>query len=315
MPLIHLGNKIRQYKQLAVLQQRRLNRSADPISASQREQHRTALLRVADILKQNWALLLFERRFLQNYRTYTEYLTKAEVVDKLLAALVAYEKCLTHQAADTNGVRYDLTDFERSLDRAISTVHDAGKTVHYEAVGIPKTSWACVQEYQGWKANRRDLMNPSIGKLRITQSEVPEFGNLMDGRFTVTFSDEMGEDAEELPLGGTLPEKLMETFDKTYRHAADMSVEMLPPDLGLEEEAAVPVVVPQGRKKRTKKKYQKMVHFELKRVEEVIDEIKTEAEDTIDAVAVAVEVAPVAPIRDPSFHIALRRRNAMGRTA
>lgn len=236
------------------------------------------------------------------------------MVDKFLAALVAYEKCLTHQAADTNGVRYDLADFERSLGSAISTVHDAGKAVYYEAVGIPKASWACVQEYQGWKANRRDLMNPSIGKLRITQSEVPEFGNLMDGRFTVTFSDEAGEDAEELPLGDTLPEKLMETFDKTYRHAADMSAEMLPPDLGLEEEAVVPVAVPQGRKKKSKKNKQKRVHFELKRIEKVIDEIKTEAEDTTDAVAVAVEVAPVAPKRGASFGYALRNRKPTGRT-
>lgn len=291
MPLIRLGNRIRQFKQLAVLQEHRLNRATDPLSASQREHHRTALLHVADILKQDWAFLLFERRFLQNYRTYTEFLTKAEVVDKLLEALVAYEKCLTHQAADPDGVRYDLTDFERILRSAIFTVHDAGKTVLYEAVGRPKTSWACVQEYQGWKSNWRDLMNVSKGKLRITESEVPQFAHLMGGRFTATFSDDAGNDAEELPLEDTLPKRLMYTFEQAYKNAADMYVKVPPI---LKHKAVVPSVVPQGRKtKKNKLKKQKMVHFKMKMVKRVLDEIKTE--DTTDAVAPAPAPAPVPP--------------------
>jgi len=200
MPILLLGNKRRQFKQLAALQQCRLNRANDPLSAYQREDHRTALLLVSDILKQDWSFLLLKRRFLQDSRTFTETFTKNQVAYKLLAALATYEKCLSHQAADPSRVRYDLSGLERRLAVAIQTVHTLGQSVNYEVVGRPKTSWKCTKEYEGCKASRRDMMDPLKGKLRVKERDVPEFGDLMDGGMTVTFCDELGEEMDEVPL-------------------------------------------------------------------------------------------------------------------
>lgn len=248
MPKLLLGNKIRQFKQLVVLQQCRLDRKDDPISAYQREAHRAALMLVSDILKQQWSYLLFERPFLQDSRTFTATFTKAEVADALLAALEVYEKCLTHQAKDTDSVRYDLAEFERRLAVAIGAVHTLGQTVSYEAVERPKTSWKCMAEYEGWKGNWRDMMDPSKGKVRASESEVPELGCLIDGNMTVTFYDESGEDMEEVPLSDALPAELVSGFDDAFKHVGDVE-----PEMEMEMEPQVPKVkppasvVPQGR--------------------------------------------------------------------
>ena len=247
MPILLLGNKRRQFKQLAVLQQCRLNRANDSLSAYQRDDHRTALLLVSDILKQEWSFLLLERQFLQDSRTFTETFTKAQVVDKLLAALETYEKCLTHQAADPGRVRYDLSGLEHRLAIAIGTVHSLGQSVNYEAVERPKTSWKCTKEYEGWKASWRDMMDPLKGKLRVRERDVPEFGHLMDGGMTVTFCDESGEDVKEVPLSDTLPAELVKSFDQANQRAGnarwETEVEPQTPRMS----TAAPMVVPQGR--------------------------------------------------------------------
>lgn len=250
MPILLLGNKRRQFKQLAVLQQYRLNRANDPLSAYQRDDHRTALLLVSDILKQEWSYLLFERRFLQDTRTFTETLTKTQVVDKLLAALETYEKCLTHQAFDPSGVKYDLSDLESRLSVAIETLHTLGQSAKYEAVEIAKTSWKCTKEYEGWKANWRDMLDPLKGKLRVKERDVPELGTLLDGGMTVTFCDEFGEETEEVPLADTLPTELMASFDQALDRAGgvDWKAKAKPKTpKGKKGKKAAPSVVPQGR--------------------------------------------------------------------
>jgi DNA-binding HxlR family transcriptional regulator len=249
MPTLLLGNKIRQYRQLAVLQQCRLNRNNDPFSAYQREHHRTALQLVSDILKQEWSFLLLERRFLQDSRTFTLYLTKAQVVDKLLEALEAYEKCLTHQALDPSRVRYDLTEFERNLGEVISTIITVGQDVLYEAVERPKTSWKCTNEYEGWKGSWRELVDPLKGKLRVSERDVPELGRLTDGNITVTFCDEDGEGVDELPLSDTLPEELVGTSDEASRQIGSLDLKMK--SEVLEVRPAGSLKIPQGRKEFT----------------------------------------------------------------
>jgi hypothetical protein len=251
MPILLLGNRRRQYKQLAVLQQYRLNRANDPLSAYQRDDHRTALLLVSDILKQEWSYLLFERRFLRETRTFTETFTKTQVVDKLLAALETYEKCLTHQAIDPNRVRYDLSDFERRLSLAIETVHELGESVKYEAVEIPKTSWKCTKEYEGWKANWPDMLDPLKGKLRARERDVPELGTLIDGNMTITFGDEFGEDTQEVPLIDTLPAELVASFDQALERAGDVEWKTKAKSKTLKGKKAGPIVVPQGRSEFT----------------------------------------------------------------
>ena len=247
MPILLLGNKRRQFKQLAVLQQCRLNRANDPLSAYQRDDHRTALLLVSDILKQEWSYLLFERRFLQDTRTFTETFTKTQVVDKLLAALETYEKCLTHQAADPSGVKYDLSELESRLSVAIETVHTLGQSVKYEAVEIPKTSWKCTKEYEGWKANWRDMMDPLKGKLRVRERDVPEFGTLIDGDMTVTFCDEFGEEMEEVSLTETLPTELVLSFDQAFERAGNVDWKAKSKPQNPKVKKAAPLVLPQGR--------------------------------------------------------------------
>ena len=247
MPILLLGNKRRQFKQLAVLQQCRLNRANDPLSAYQRDDHRTALLLVSDILKQEWSYLLFDRRFLQDTRTFTETFTKTQVVDKLLAALETYEKCLTHQAADPSGVKYDLSELESRLSVAIQTVHTLGQSVKYEAVEIPKTSWKCTKEYEGWKANWRDMMDPLKGKLRVRERDVPEFGTLIDGDMTVTFCDELGKETEEVPLTETLPAELVLSFDQAFERAGNVDWKAKAKPQNPKVKKAAPLMLPQGR--------------------------------------------------------------------
>jgi hypothetical protein len=247
MPILLLGNKRRQYKQLAVLQQYRLNRANDPLSAYQRDDHRTALLIISDILKQEWSYLLFERRFLLDTRTFTETFTKTQVVDKLLAALETYEKCLTHQAIDPKSVRYDLSDFESRLSLAIQTVHELGQSAKYEAVEIPKTSWKCTKEYEGWKANWRDMLDSLKGKLRVRERDVPELGTLIDGNMTITFGDEFGEEAKEAPLIDTLPTELVASFDRALERAGDVEWKTKTKPKTPKGKKAGPTVVPQGR--------------------------------------------------------------------
>lgn len=288
MPILLLGNKIRQFKQLAVLQQCRLNRFSDPLSAYQREDHRTALQLVSDILKQEWSFLLIERRFLRDTRTYTEYLTKAQVADKLLAALEAYEKCLTHQAAQPAFVRYDLAEFERNLAAAVSTVYTIGQTVLYEAIERPRTSWKCTKEYEGWKGSWRDMMDPLKGKLRVRETDVPELGRLIDGNITVTFCDENGEGVEDFPLVDTLPEGLVDTFDEAFKHAGSAELKMEPQVV--KAEAAGSPMIPQGRREFT---------FRPKSMNK-FDAIKIEGDGDI--------LTPVVLETRPSVRLTLRRK-------
>jgi hypothetical protein len=274
MPTLLLGNKIRQYRQLAVLQQCRLKRNNDPLSANQREHHRAALKLVSDILKQEWAFLLLERRFLQDSRTFTLYLTKAQVVDKLLEALEAYEKCLTHQALDPAHVRYDLKEFERNLGEAISTIISVGQDVLYEAVERPKTSWKCTKEYEGWKGSWRELVDPLKGKLRVSERDVPELGRLIDGNITVTFCDEDGEGVDELPLSDSLPEELVGTFDGAFKHAGSLDLEIEPEVSELKPPGSL--MVPQGRREFA---------FRPKSVKEVVAiKVEEEAGTSVPAV-------------------------------
>jgi hypothetical protein len=288
MPTILLGNKIRQYRQLAVLQQCRLSRHNDPFSAYQREQHRTALQLVSDILKQEWAFLLLERRFLQDSRTFTLYLTKAQVVDKLLEALEAYEKCLTHQASDPSRVRYNLREFERNLGEAISTIVAVGQDVLYEAVERPKTSWKCTKEYEGWKGNWREMVDPLKGKLRVSERDVPELGRLIDGNITVTFCDEDGEDVDELPLNDSLPEELAGTLAQASEHDGSLNLETEPK--ASEIEPAGSLMVPQSRRK---------FEFRPKSVKEVVD---VNVEEDVGMVVPAVAAAR------SSIRLTLRRK-------
>jgi DNA-binding HxlR family transcriptional regulator len=277
MPILSLGNKIRQFKQLAVLQQCRLDRHNDPLSAHQHKHHRTALHLVSDILKQEWSFLLLERQFLQDNRTFTRYLTKSQVVDKLLVALEAYEKCLTHQAVDPSRVRYDLTDFERNLAEAISTVYTVGQAVLYVAVERAKTSWKCTKEYEEWRANWRDMVDPTKGKLRVKERDVPELSRLIDGDITVTFYDEDDGSLEEVPLTDTLPEMLVDHFDDAYKHVGSLEL-TVQPKVPKAKEAAW-AMVPQGRRGLIckPKRVKKITTIRPKNVKE-IDTIEFEEE-------------------------------------
>lgn len=212
MPTLLLGNKLRQFKQLTVLQRRRLARKDDPLSVYQHEHHGIALRYVSDILRQEWMVLLIERRFLLSRRSFTEHLSKYEVTDKLLAALESYEDCLSHQAAKPESVAYDLTEFERRLSVAIQTVHSmGGGPMLLEAVERPKAGWKCVREYETWKGNWRVLSDPEKGKLRVQEWDVPELGQLLDGQMTVTFFGEDGDATREVPLAQTLPDDLKDS--------------------------------------------------------------------------------------------------------
>ena len=305
MPILLLGNKRRQYKQLAVLQQYRLNRANDPLSAYQRDDHRTALLLVSDILKQEWSYLLFERRFLQDTRTFTETSTKTQVVDKLLAALETYEKCLTHQAIDPNCVRYDLSEFERRLSLAIQTVHELGESVKYEAVEIPKTSWKCTKEYEGWKANWRDMLDPLKDKLRFKERDVPEFGTLVDGDMTVTFCDEFGEETD-VPLADTLPTELVASFGQAAERAGNVDWRMKAKPQNWKVRTAATSVVPQNHSEfvfRSKSAVDVSIKLEDES-EEVASKKLGKLEHPIDTTEL------VAPAKPSPVRISLRRRKA-----
>lgn len=304
MPILLLGNKRRQYKRLAVLQQYRLNRANDPLSAYQRDDHRTALLLVSDILKQDWSYLLFERRFLQDPRTFTETFTKTQVVDKLLAALETYEKCLTHQAIDPNRVRYDLSEFEHRLSLAIQTVHELGQSVKYEAVEIPKTSWKCTKEYEGWKANWRDMLDPLKGKLRVRERDVPELGTLIDGNMTITFDDEFGEETKEVSLIDTLPTELVASFDQALERAGDVKWKTKAKPKTPKGKKAGPMVVPQSRSEfafRTKSALSTSVRLE--------DEIKEVASMKLGKLENQIDTTElVAPAERTPVRISIRRK-------
>lgn len=246
MPTLLLGNKLRQFKQLTVLQRRRLARKDDPLSAHQHDHHGIALRYVSDILRQEWTILLIERRFLRSRRSFTEHLSKYEVTDKLLAALESYEDCLSHQAAKPESVVYDLTEFERRLAVAIQTVHSMGSgPMLLEAVERPKAGWKCVREYETWKGNWRVLSDPEKGKLRIHEWDVPELGQLLDGQMTVTFFGEDGDATREVPLAETLHDDLKDS-DEDGRKAEE---EVLQAEAKAQQamKQVVSPKVPQGR--------------------------------------------------------------------
>jgi hypothetical protein len=303
MPILLIGNKRRQFQQLAALRQCRLNRANDPLSAYQREGHRTALLLVSDILKQEWSYLLLERRFLQDSRTFTETFTKTQVADKLLAALQTYEKCLSHQAADPSRVRYDLSGLERRLTVAIQMVHTLGQSVNYEAVERPKTSWKCTKEYEGWKASWHDMMNPLKGKLRVRERDVPDFGDLMDGGMTVTFWDEFGEEMDEVPLSKTLPAELIENFDQTLKHAGTVDRKMENEPQIPKVKKAAPLAVPQGRS-NVGFGPKSSVSFSTKLEDESERAATTKVENQTD------EIELVAPEKRPPVRLIIRRKKA-----
>lgn len=213
MPLLIL-HKVRQFKKLALLQHYRLARRRDPFSAYQHKQHHTALVLIHDMLKQHWSVMKLERHFLGSRRFHTEYKSRTEVVDKLLAALTAYEQALTHQAAESQRVRYDLKTFERTLFAAIYTLHLFGSgEVVYEIVRRPPTGWQHLSEYESWLGNRRLLLNERAGKLTIREWEAVEVGKIMDGELSVTFSDDSGEDLPGVfSLDEVLPKELIERF-------------------------------------------------------------------------------------------------------
>lgn len=141
--------------------------------------------------------------------SYTEYLSKSDVIDKLLAALESYEDCLSHQAARPDDVRYDLTEFERKLSVALLEVHEMGsKSLLRGPVDRPKAGWQCMREAQTWEANHVHLKDPEKRKLRAQEWVVPELGELMDGVMTVTFLGEEGEESSDVSLVDTLPGSL-----------------------------------------------------------------------------------------------------------
>lgn len=214
MPLIALS-KIRQFKHITLLQHYRLARRHDPLSAPQRKNHRTALILLHDILKQDWTVLILKRRFLNSTRFYTAYISRTEVVDKLLSALTAYEQVLTYQAAESQRVRYDLAEFERNLFAAIYELHLQGsRGVVRQVVGRPVKGWECLSEYQSWRENRRLLVDRSYGKVRIREWEAVEVGRLMDGEVTVdSFDGEGGFLHGVEKLRDVLPRELVERFD------------------------------------------------------------------------------------------------------
>ena len=242
---------------------------------------------------------------MRDTRTFTETFTKAQVVDKLLAALETYEKCLTHQAIDPGGVRYDLSEFERRLSVAIGTLHTLGQSVNYEAVEIPKTSWKCTKEYEGWKANWRDMLDPLKGKLRVRERDVPELGTLIDGEMTVTFCDEFGEETE-VPLIDTLPTELVASFDQAAEGAGNVSWETKAKPQKRKAKTAAPVVVPQSHSEfvfRSKSAIDVGIKPEDEGEEDALKQLG-KIENPIDTTEL-VALAKPSPVR-----ISLRRKKA-----
>jgi hypothetical protein len=237
MPTLHLGDKSRHFKQLNLLHRHRLARHNDPLSAHRQEDHRTTLLLLHEILTQEWSILNLQRHFFQSRASYTEFIPKSDVVEKLLAALWAYEKCLTHRAFyNPRGVvEYDLAEFERLLFSAVAALHLLGSSsllppspstsafpkippaVRYGIVRGPKgiqAGWKCTRESETWRANMKVLLDPGKGKLRIREWEYETVGLLVDGCISVTFVDGEGEDARQVPLDEALPREVVDHFSE-----------------------------------------------------------------------------------------------------
>ena len=231
MPTLHLGDKSRHFKQLNLLHRYRLARRNDPLSAYQSGTHRITLSQLHEILTQEWSILNLHRRFLQSRASYVEFIPKSNVVEKLLSALLAYEKCLTHQAFyNPQGVvKYDLRDFEERLFGAVAALHSLGST---SSAGTPSselplkipavrfgvmrgpvgTGWKCTREGETWRANVKILLDPGKGKLKMKEWEYEAVGLLVDGLISVTFVDGEGEDARQLSLDEALPRDVLDHF-------------------------------------------------------------------------------------------------------
>lgn len=179
---------------------------------------------------QDWSILLLRRRFFQSRASYVEFIPRSDVVAKLLTALEAYEKCLTHQALynPRGDVKYDLEEFESRLFGAVEALNLLGspssdpesvpsKTapLRYGAVRGPKrTGWMCTRESETWRANMTVLLDPGKGKLRVREWKYEDVGFLVDGLISVTFFDGEGEDAGKFELGEALPKKVVDHFVK-----------------------------------------------------------------------------------------------------
>lgn len=223
MPAL-IFSKVRQFNHLQSLQRRRLARSNDPLSAHQHEHHRTALLLVYDMLKQHWSVLCLLRQFRDSFHRWTDFRSRAEVVDALLAALEAYEDALTHQAAEPDEVRYDFEGFEKVLFGAISTLHAAGsQKVLYDKVRLPRVGWQCLEEAEGWMRTRKLLVHAANGKVRMREWEHEEVGIVLDGRFTVSFFDPEEEVEREVALSEALSSELVGAYEGEVDDSGDSS--------------------------------------------------------------------------------------------
>jgi hypothetical protein len=234
MPTLHLGDKSRHFKQLNILHRHRIARRNDPLSAYQSGPHRITLSQLHEILTQEWSILNLHRRFLQSRASYVEFIPKSDVMEKLLSALLAYEKCLTHQAFyNPQGVvKYDLREFEERLFGAVTALHSLGSTSSAGTPSSPSselplkipavrfgvmrgpvgTGWKCTREGETWRANMKILLDPGKGKLRMKEWEYEAVGLLVDGLISVTFVDGEGEDARQLALDETLPRDVLDHF-------------------------------------------------------------------------------------------------------
>jgi hypothetical protein len=228
------------------------------------------------------------------------------VVDKLLTALETYEKCLTHQAIDPSGVRYDLSELERRLSVTIETVHTLGQSAKYEAVEIPKTSWKCTKEYEGWKKNWRDMVDPLKGKLRVRERDVPEFGALIDGDMTVTFCDEFGEEMEEVRLSDTLPTELVASFDQAAERAGNVDWEVkAKPQISRAKKAASSVVL-QGRSEFTFRP--KSAFGSSTKLDDETERAASMKFGKLENRIETTELAP--PVKRPPVFLSIRRKRA-----
>jgi hypothetical protein len=246
MPTLHLGDKSRHFKQLNLLQRHRLARRNDPLSAYQNEPHRNTLIQLREILTQEWSIINLQRRFLQSRASYVEFIPKSDVVEKLLAALWAYEKCLTHQAFyNPQGVvKYDLREFENRLFGAVAALHLLGSpppsgpssspsselplklpAVRFGVTRGPVgTGWKCTREGETWRANMKILLDPGKGKLRMKEWEYEAVGMLVDGLISVTFVDGEGEDARQVSLDEALPREVVNHFAEVEDEKMDEGV-------------------------------------------------------------------------------------------
>jgi len=255
MPTLHLGDKSRHFKQLNLLQRHRLARRNDPRSAYQQEPHSITLSRLHEILTQEWSILNLQRRFLQSRAAFFEYVPKSDVVEKLLAALWAYEKCLTHQAFyDPRGVvEYGLEEFEKRLFGAVAALHSLGPapsstpsgpgsespskipSVRFGVVRGPvRTGWNCTREAETWRDHMDVLLDPGKGKLKIKEWEHEAVGFLVDELISITFVDGEGEDARQVSLDEALPREVVEHFaEEDVDGGAVFDMDALKAEVGL----------------------------------------------------------------------------------